>query len=93
MERPILKYLNRLRKDISSHWYDLGVELLDNSHVAKLESISENNQRDVNKCCTKMFQLWLETNNLATWKDFLDALKALELWDLATKIETALLKS
>ena len=92
-ERPQLKFLNRLRKDVSAHWHDLGVELLDDSHVGKLESITENNQKDVNKCCTKMFQLWLTTKTSATWNDLLDALKELELCDLATKIETALCKS
>ena len=92
MERPQLKLLNRLRKDICGHWYDLGVELLDDGHVTKLDSIAEDNQKDVNKCCTKMFQLWLATKTPATWNDLLDAVKQLELCDLATKI-TALYKS
>ena len=87
MERPTIKYLNRLRKDVCAHWYDLGIELLSDSPVAKLNTISENNQKDVNKCCTQMFQLWLETSNSATWNDLLNALKQLQLCDLVTKIE------
>ena len=79
MERPQLKYLNRLRKDVFTHWHDLGVELLDDSDVGKLDSTSENNQEDVNKCCTKMFQLWLETKTSVTWNDLLNALKALHV--------------
>ena len=93
MEYPTLNNLNRLRKDICSHWHDLGVELLDDSHVATLDSIFENNQKDVNECCTKMFELWLETSATATWNDLLDALKQLQLCDLATKIETGHFKS
>lgn len=68
----------------------MGIELLDESHVAELDSIQENNQKDVNKCCTKMFQLWLKLSTSASWNDLFDALKKLDECDLATKIETAL---
>ena len=92
LERPKLKYLNRYKTDISGHWHDLGVELLDDSNVKQLDNIAENN-KEVDKCCTKMFQLWLDTKASATWNDLLEALRELKLSDLASKIEKAIYKS
>ena len=52
-----------------------------------LNSVQQNNQKDVSQCCTKMFQLWLENDASASWTDLLEALKIMELFDLVTKIE------
>lgn len=84
-DRPTLKYLNRFRDDVSAHWYDLGLELLEDNHVANLDNIQDSNN-SVNKCCTRMFKLWLDTKPLATWNELLDALQQMRLHDLATKI-------
>ena len=91
MERPKLKQLNIYKKDISKNWYDLGIQLLDDKHVKKLNSIQENHQNSVDRCCTDMFQTWLDTSPLASWNEFFIALKAVELYELITKIEAHLL--
>ena len=92
-DRPQLKHLHRFKKEICPHWYNLGVQLLDDSHVPNLDSIQENYQKDVDKCCTKMFQLWLEKKPSACWNDLLDALTVMELLELSNKIRTALVTS
>ena len=47
-------------------------------------------QRDVNdasKCCKEMFQLWLRKCSTATWDQLIQALREVDLNNLATKIE------
>ena len=85
-DRPTLKFLNRIRKEMCSHWYDLGLELLDDQ--AELDGIQDNN--DANKCATKMFKLWLERHTSITWLDLFDALDQLGLRDVAAKIESTI---
>ena len=89
-ERPILKHLHRYKKHIGKQWYDLGVQLLDNEHVKKLNNIRENH-KEVEMCCSDMFQAWLDTSPSANWNDFLYALKIVGLSELATKIEAKLI--
>ena len=84
--RPILKHLHLYKKHIGKQWYDLGVQLLDNEHVKKLNNIRENH-KEVEMCCSDMFQAWLDTSPSANWNQFLNALKIVELSELATKIE------
>ena len=85
-DRPKLKFLNKIRKEICSHWYDLGLELLEDEVL--LDGIQDNN--DANKCATKMFKLWLERHTLITWIDLFDALDQLRLCDVAAKNESAI---
>ena len=82
-DRPTLKFLNRIREEICSHWYDLGLELLDDQ--ALLDGIQDNN---VDKCATKMFKLWLERHTEATWNCLFHALYELKLHNVASKIST-----
>lgn len=85
-DRPILKQLHRYKKDIGMEWYDLGVELLDDRNVKKLNNIRENH-KEVEMCCSFMFQTWLGTKPSASWIEFLSALKVVGLSELASKIE------
>ena len=75
-------------------WHDLGVELLDFGDVEELDKIEAQYQSDLDKCCTKMFQLWLRKQPSATWNKLLDALRqpGIELHALANKIEQMLLQ-
>ena len=41
-------------------WHDLGIELLDSNDVGELNTIEAQHPSDLNKCCTKMFDLWLK---------------------------------
>ena len=57
---------------IGTKWYQLGIQLkLD---VTQLDVINEQNS-DVTQKTSKMFQLWLSTNPLATRRHVLEALR------------------
>ena len=91
-DRPALKLLNKhVRKDASSKWHDLGLELLEQEDEEKLNEIETNNPNDVSKCCKEMFQLWLRKCTNATWNQLIQALKEVELNNLAATIEGMLI--
>ena len=86
-DRPALKLLNKhVVKQISSEWYDLGLELLEQEDEATLNQISDKSN-DVKKCCREMFQLWLKKYSTATWDQLIQALREVDLNSLATKVE------
>ena len=80
-----------VRKEVSSKWHDLGLELLEKEDEEKLNEIESNNPNDVGKCCKEMFQLWLRKCTNATWNQLIQALKEVELNNLATTIEGMLI--
>ena len=91
--RPTLKLLNKLvKRSVTTKWYDLGVELLAEEDVQALDEIQRNNPRDVSTCCTKMFQLWLERQPDASWRQLIQALREpnIEMNELANTIEQKL---
>ena len=91
-DRPALKLLNKhVRKEVSSKWHDLGLELLEQEDEERLNEIESNNPNDVGKCCKEMFQLWLRKCTNATWNQLIQALKEVELNNLATTIEGMLI--
>ena len=94
-QKPSLKYLNRyVRGVVGLKWYDLGTELLDFEDVKNLDLIEANHPSDLDKCCVKMFQLWLRKQPSASWNQLIEALRQpdIELHTLATKIEQMLLQ-
>ena len=80
-----------IRKGVSSKWHDLGLELLEQEDEERLNEIKTNNPSDVSECCKEMFQLWLRKCTNATWSQLIQALKEVELNNLATTIEGMLL--
>ena len=91
-DRPALKLLNKhVRKEVSSKWHDLGLELLEQEDEERLNEIESNNPNDVSKCCKEMFQLWLRKCTNATWNQLIQALKEVELNNLAITIEGMLM--
>ena len=80
-----------VRKEVSSKWHDLGLELLEKEDEEKLNEIKKNNPGDVSECCKEMFQLWLKKCTNATWNQLIQALKEVELNNLATTIEGMLI--
>ena len=95
IERPTLKVLNKLvKKSATYKWYDLGIiELLEAEDLHALDEIQRNYPRDVGMCCTKMLQLWLERQPDASWEQLLQALKEVEMNDLASTIHEELVLS
>ena len=95
-QKPFLKYLIRyVRSSVGLKWHDLGIELLDSDDVKDLDKIEAEYKLDLDKCCTKMFQLWLEKQPTASWSQLIEALRQpdIELHSLATKIENMLIQS
>ena len=89
-----MKFLNRhVRGSVGAKWHDLGIELLD-PDVKELDRIEAEGSSDLNKCCTKMFQLWLEKQPTASWNQLIEALRqpGINLDALAGKVEQMLLK-
>ena len=78
-------------------WHDLGIKLLDSNdiNVQDLDRIEADHKLDLDKCCTKMFQLWLSKQPSASWNQLIEALRQpdIELHAVATKIERMLLPS
>ena len=71
----------------------MGIELLAEEDVQALDEIQRNNPRDASTCCTKMFQLWLERQPDASWKQLVEALREpnIEMNELANTIEQKLI--
>ena len=63
-----------MRDRVGMKWYDLGIELLP-SDVAKLNTIEADYPTNNNKCCNKMFQLWLDRQPEASWDQLTLALR------------------
>ena len=76
-------------------WYDLGIQLLDSPNdVGELNTIKAEHSSDLNRCSTKMFNLWLKKHPTASWNQLIDTLQqpGIELGTLASKIEQTLLQ-
>ena len=63
-----------------------GIQLLENNDVKDLNIIERNCPQDADKCCTIMFQLWLERNPSASWEDLIHALEIIGLKKVANKV-------
>ena len=71
----------------------MGIELLGDESLQALDEIQKNYPRDASACCTKMFQLWLERQPNASWKQLIQALREpnIEMNELASTIEQKLI--
>ena len=91
-DQPALKLLNKhVRKGASSKWHDLGLELLEQEDEEILHKFKCNNPNNMDECCKEMFQLWLRKSPDATWNQLIQALKEVELNNLAATIEGMLM--
>ena len=92
--RPTIRLLNKLvKQSVSTKWHDLGIELLGDKNLQALDEIEKNYPRDASTCCTKMFQLWLERQPEASWRQLIQALREpnIEMNELAITIEQKLI--
>jgi len=88
--RPYTKDLHNLViPHVGDKWYELGIQLLDANQESKLRSIRADHGHDVKKCCSEMFDYWLETHPDGIWELLVKALRepAVELNYLAHNIE------
>ena len=88
--RPTLKLLQsgNITVKVSSKWYELGIELLDDDQLAQLRVITAN-YTDVTRQCSEMFIYWLQTHPNATWFQLVAALRApgIEMNSVAATLE------
>ena len=57
-EYPQLKYLYRhVREPVATKWKNLGIELLEEKDLKKLEVIKANNAGNISECCGEMLEL------------------------------------
>ena len=69
------------------------MELLRQDAVPALNVISINHPTDVEKCCLAMFTKWKERTPKANWTQLLNALKDIQLVQLASELEKLLISS
>ena len=74
--KPTLRDLSNLAPEVDHKWYGLGVQLLDQKDVKVLSTIETDYRGDVETCCTKMFERWLEIVPTANWGQLITGLKA-----------------
>lgn len=100
-ECPEDKYLNRyVREKVCAAcasnpeiWRDLGIELMGQEGVAKLDEIKANHGRNVTTCCSEMFTVWRQRQPKANWNQLMRALKEVKLNTLADEIRKLLMPS
>ena len=74
-DKPRLSELGKYVKvDVAPQWYDLGVQLLNEEQAKKLNVIQSDHPKDSDKCCTALFNYWLEVDTTASWDKLMMAL-------------------
>ena len=80
-----LKRIMRREAGVTDKWYDIGVELL--VGTVALNEIRAKYSSDVDKCCTEMFEKWLQCNPEANWDQLASALSEVGLKTAAQNIK------
>ena len=91
-DRPEPKFLNRhvteqLCASDAVMWKKLGLELGIKNHAL---GVIKHDNHNVVECCSAMFQLWCERQTTASWRQLIEALRQLQLNNLASQIESKL---
>ena len=95
-DRPDDKYLNKyVRGKVcaagTDKWRDLGIVLMGQDDVYVLDIIKANSNDNV-ACCTRMFTEWRQRTPKASWKQLIEALKEVDLTQLASELEELLIQ-
>ena len=73
-----------IRPQVARKWYDLGIQL--SLNVDELDIIEANNPRDIKRCCTQMYQHWLNSDLQASREKLAMALQHIGYHTLAERI-------
>ena len=97
-DRPDDKYLNKyVRGKVcaagANKWRDLGIVLMGQDAATDLDIMRVDYPNDVKQCCSRMFTEWLQRTPMASWKQLIEALKEVELTQLANELEELLIPS
>ena len=77
---------DHVKKEAAPKWRILGKQLLKDALLQKLNVIEDTYHDDVQRCCTEVFEYWIE-NFEATWNKMIDALNKMDQTNLATTID------
>ena len=74
---------------VVNDWYNLGIQLLNESQLPKLDEISATYSNDQQRGCGEMLKYWLKITPGATWDNLTCALRApgLQLLSIADDVE------
>ena len=90
-EIPTVKEFNNYIRDrVATDWYDLGVQL--GIPYQQLNIIQINNPGNIQMCCTRMFQHWLQVDTTANWNKLIKALEDINHNALAETIRKEILQ-
>ena len=71
----------------------MGLELLEPEDKRKLDQIKSNHPYNNGVCCKQMFQLWLKKCPNASWNWLIQALREVDLKQLASNMQGMLEKT
>ena len=79
---------------VAKKWNALGLELLDFEYESSLNNFEENYGNNVELCCKKTLEKWLETkSDGATWYQLIKALKNIDMHRTADNVKEMLNQS
>ena len=89
---PSRKKLLEFIPHMAPHWYEIGIQLLNDNQEPQLDVIKSDYGNDHKQCCIQMLWYWLKANSKANWQQLLNSLRspALELNAVASNIEAIL---
>ena len=87
VDRPTMNQLLEVirNEDITTKWYDLGLELNISNGVLKM--IKLDHHLDAHACCCRMFDTWLERTPDANWEQLVTALNNIRLHTAADAVD------
>ena len=75
---------------VTSKWYEIGLELMDNK-IVELEEIKCNHPNNIRQCCMEMFKMWLKYDPDADWDKLATAFSTVRLENAAESIKSKLM--
>ena len=90
--KPTITSLSKYRVKIALHWRELGIRLLQEKDINKLNIIKENHPSNIERCCDEMIKHWLDVDTEASWDKLIRALKQIEQNALAAEIKQDVVK-
>ena len=88
--KPLLKDLyNIVIPKVANDWYDLAIQLFDESQLPRLDEIRSTYSNNRREGCVEMLKYWLKITPEASWDNLIHALRApgLELLAIADDVE------
>ena len=77
----------------TNKWRDLGIVLMGQDATSGLDVIRIDHPNSVEDCCSRMFTKWRQKNPTASWRILIDALKEIQLTQLASELEKLFIPS